>query len=177
MPAARPTKKPARGRSSRVDALRAIDRYTTGRGGAPQSQARPGTLPGTSAPVAGRPQRRPVPGQPQVSRPFGPPGGGGGQPQVSQPFTPPDAHPFIPGGSIAPVVPANVSESGSPPGTPNLAAMVARSFQPSVMERTPLVSAGAGVPPNAAYNFGGANTAPPGTRSMVPQRGVPQGTF
>jgi hypothetical protein len=114
-----------------------------------------------------------TPSQPPiVSRPFAPP-----QPQArSGLFTPPGfqavaQHPFIPGASVHPIVPANASEPGSAPGTPNLAAMVMRSFQPAVMERTPLATnPAAGVPqPNPQFNFGGGQL-PPGTGTMIPQQ-------
>ena len=158
---ARPRPRGAR-RPNRIKGLQAIDRAPAGTfaGGAP----RPGGV--TQSPVLSRP---PATGRPSYGRPdpgpgpsMGPPLPGPGGPQLS--------HPFIPGATLAPVVPAHQSEVGSPPGTPNLAAMVMRSFQPSVLQSTPLVSSGGGgIPqPNPSYNFGGPQL-PRGTRGVAPQ--------
>lgn len=160
VPAA-PQRKVGKGRRppNRVDKLKAIDRFT-GKGG----PRRPGVLPVGP----GQPVRRPLGAAGRTIPGQGPNLGNvpGQAPQRS--------HPFVPGAGLAPVVPATASEPGSPPGTPNLGAMVTRSFQPQVMERTPLVSNGAGVQPNQRFNFGGPNTAPPGARSMQqPQQPQP----
>lgn len=155
-------------RTNRVDGIRALDRYTNPRGG--RMPARPGGAiprrPGAGG-VSAAPPRQP--GVPQPARP------GGGVSAPGQMVPQAGQHPFIPGANLAPVVPANVSESGSPPGTPNLGNMVMRSFQPQVLERTPLISNGAGVPaqsPNQAFNFGGPQL-PPGQQGMVPQEQRP----
>jgi len=170
------TRTPARGkagkgkRPNRVDAFRTLDRFTTSkraagpaRGGVPRSQ---GPVRGNTNPVAGR---RPVPGQPQ--RP-------GGAPQISQPFTPPGQqgspvgqHPFIPGAPLSGAAPAGQSQPGSPPGTPNIGHAVMRSFQPSVLERTPLVSGGAGVPQQGGAGPGGMSFNPQQGQGPQPSRG------
>jgi hypothetical protein len=159
---------------NRVDSLRSIDRYTTAkrapgvaaRGGVPQSQ---GPVGRNSQPIAGR---RPTPGRPQPGRP------GPGGPQMSQPFTPPGApgapvgvHPFIPGAPMSGAAPAGQSQPGSPPGTPNIGQAVMRSFQPSVLERTPLVSGGAGVPQQGGQQMGGMSFNPQQQGQPQPSRG------
>jgi hypothetical protein len=155
------TTKSTKKKPNRVDQLKSLDRNATNpRAGAQPSPFAPTGQRGPSPILRGAPgSPQPAPGQPQ-------------QPQSRQQ----GMHPFIPGASTASVVPANASEPGSPPGTPNLGSMLQRSFQPSIMERTPLVTGGAGVQaqqPNSQFNFGGANTAPPGTNSMVPTQKQP----
>lgn len=129
---------------NRVDGLRALDRY--------------GSRP-TGRGGAARPQ----------PNPFQQTGPSTGAPSGPQQFM----HPFIPGASLHPLVPASLSESGSAPGTPNLAAMVMRSFQPAILAGTAPVSTGAsGLPPqqqpqpNPQYNFGGGSQLPPGHQGM-----------
>ena len=162
---------------NRIDVLKGLDQYgSRGKLGAPAR--RPPIGDGPPNPY-GPPPGYQTPNTSRMGRPngYGGPGTGqqqqvarlGGQgPMQAAPGGPFQGHPFIPNESIHHVVPANVSESGSAPGTPNLASMVMRSFQPSVLGQTPLISSGAGVP-NPGFNFGGGGSLPPGAGTMMPR--------
>lgn len=67
-------------------------------------------------------------------------------------------------------IPAGVSQVGSPPGTPNLGQAVQKSFQPSVLERTPLVSDGSGIPAQQAAQPG-MSFNPQAQQGPQPQKG------
>ncbi len=142
---------------NRVDGIRALDKNPTGQ----------------RTPARGRAgARQALAGRPQAGAPQAPAGPGAPRPPMA-PAPGLGQHFWLSGTHLG----AMTSEKGSPPGTPNLGAAVMRSFQPSVLERTPLVGSGAGVPTQGTQGGmtmnPGQQAFPQNMQGMVPQQGAP----